>query len=197
MKKIALEGFWQVGKSTMLRWLQANKNFIVINEPDHTLNDLGLSTTDLNSWYWVAHYNNLINLVGCTNGCDGVVMERTAASTLAFMASIDPNKLETEQIIDTYIESKEAQLWREVERVIVLHIEIDEYRQYISKLPSFPISVELLCSLGFLERYLENLYKYLERLVGRDSITTINVFQNGAFRSLAEIQDEVKMLLVS
>lgn len=197
MKKVALEGFWQVGKSTMLEWLQTSQNFIVINEPDHTKDEYGQATDDLNNWYWAAHYNNLLKMVEYSYGFDGVVMERTAASTLAFMNSIKPNCLETERVIGRYIESEEAKLWRQVQRVIVLYVEIEEYRQYISKLPSFPISIDLLCGVGFLERYLKNLYNYLGALVGSNSITTINVFENGKFRSLENIQNEVTMHLVS
>ena len=188
MKSVALEGYWQVGKTTALRWLENERGYTTIGEPDHALIPEKPQTDMLDDWYWVAHYHNLLTFL---QNPYHVVMERTAASTLAFMESMHPQDRGVLKKIDAFLDSEEATKWKELVLVVLLSVEISDYLARITQIESESLRTFLLGNTEFLHRYIDNLVKYIELLTGGESLKQIAVFENGIFRSCTTIQKEI------
>lgn len=198
MQKIAVEGLWQVGKSSALRTLN-NLGYKNISEPDHTRDEKvrealaeGLKI-DLDSWYWAAHCNNLLLL---NESKSPVVMERTGASTLAFIECISGANQQNKTKIDAMISGQNIDEWRQVDAVVVLDVPQQAYLQHLFNLGNRELMAFATANPGFIEQYPHALLKYLTVLCGPGAVRTVPVLDaGGQFLPFAEINRNIQIIL--
>jgi len=142
---IIIEGYWNIGKTTVAKFLSNEFKMRVITEPDHML--LGQVPDDLDGWYTKKHLNNQKEFIEL-NRTGPVIMERSIMSTLAFMYSAGRRFGEGAEVLDdlTHWYSKHNAL------VVVLYAEASELPNTIEGIKNNMI-IELYSNESFLKKY--------------------------------------------
>lgn len=78
---IIVEGFWQVGKSSLIKKISESRKTRVISEPDHLTAGV---TSNISSWYEIEHKKRLAMAKDFLRLGEKVVMERSAISSIAY-----------------------------------------------------------------------------------------------------------------
>lgn len=84
-KKIILDGFWGVGKTTHAKTLKA-KGWDFITEPNHKKSKSFKNLKNVNDFYVLRHLMNIRKLEQSKNSC---VLERSIASSFAYNYAVD------------------------------------------------------------------------------------------------------------
>jgi hypothetical protein len=79
-----MEGFWNAGKTTLLKSLEQKDQYIVINEPDHLKSPNVLGNINIDDWYIAEHRKNLERLCSFPP-TQRVAMERSILSSMAYL----------------------------------------------------------------------------------------------------------------
>jgi hypothetical protein len=80
-KLFIIEGLWCTGKTTLCRYLEEEKGFYYIKEPNHV--EAGVHT-GLDNWYREAHVRNFKKAVELTRKGKKVVVERSLFFAVAY-----------------------------------------------------------------------------------------------------------------
>ena len=83
-KKIILDGFWGIGKTTHAKNLKA-KGWDFITEPNHRNSKLFKNLKNANDFYILHHLANMYKLEQSKNSC---ILERSIASAFAYNYAI-------------------------------------------------------------------------------------------------------------
>ncbi|MGB9743282.1 MAG: hypothetical protein ACPLW9_01010 [Minisyncoccales bacterium] len=80
-KIIIVEGFWQIGKTTLINYLAKKFNYTVIVEPDHIVSGI---KKNISKWYRKKHGERYKEAIAQLNRGKRIVMERSIISSIAF-----------------------------------------------------------------------------------------------------------------
>lgn len=84
--KIIIEGFWNLGKTTLINKLHESYGYQIINEPDHLLLDM-VGQDDVDIWYQNEY--SLIADIFLSSVKEKIVCERSLLDSGAFMYARD------------------------------------------------------------------------------------------------------------
>ena len=84
--KIIIEGFWNLGKTTLINELSVSHGYQIINEPDHLLLDT-MSQDEIDIWYQNEY--SLIADIFLSSAMEKIVCERSLLDSGAFMYARD------------------------------------------------------------------------------------------------------------
>lgn len=109
--KIIVDGFWGLGKTSVIKKLEQEFDYLIINEPNHLRSNDLIKDIDINNWYIKEHKKNQDLFFSSDKN---VVMERSIISSIAYLYAIE--EMDTDeftfaqkvfsQFNETYLNSK-------------------------------------------------------------------------------------------
>lgn len=182
-----IEGMWQIGKTSLLKDFAAN-NYQTLVEPLHVE---GMEKTDdLDWWYVTQHLVNLQKAIGIKRP---VAVERSIASTVAFMRSLDPTSPAVISKIDEIIHvSKATGLPCRVGEVVLM--EVNEQAYFDRRAPN--ITDVRVASLLTGQRdqfvdYQRYLKEYIDIMFPHATIAVASVYTEHGFQTFDAINSSV------
>lgn len=183
-KRIVIEGFWNIGKTSLSEYFKNNFGYEIIPEPLHKNVELE-SQDKVNQWYVNQHSKRQEML--CSSDCQkGCVMERSIISSAAFKYATATEKGEEES---TLIDLREC--YRDKGLVVVFLYAPFEYLENNVRSIEDDEVKKLYKTEGFLERYY---YFYTHKLPFEYDITplSLNVLdEDGDLRTIEQISGDV------
>ena len=168
--RIVIEGLWALGKTSICKFLKKDYGFSFIKEPDHKKRKV--NNIDLDYWYYDKHIENLEKAIKTVN--TNVVLERSAASTLAFIKSRDGKP----QLAKKLITDRRFLKYRRLDLCIILKISYKDYLMRLRSSRNRGLKKFILSNKNLVRNYNRNLKFYCELLFGKKKVKTINVFKD-------------------
>jgi len=78
---IIVEGFWQIGKTTLINYLAKKFNYIIIDEPNHIVSGI---KKNISKWYQKKHRERYKEIIAQLNRGERIVIERSIISSIAY-----------------------------------------------------------------------------------------------------------------
>jgi len=163
---IIIEGFWRIGKSTLIKELTKKEQFILINEPNHLI---GVSNVkDPHQWYFKKHLERQSLARELMKNGKKVIMERSILSNIAFEYA-EQGKItkESEKIIKNLQELKQFP-------VIFLYAGKQFVKNTIQKLKDDFVKNSIVKTKKFYSNYV-NFYKNILSEATKNNTLCLNV----------------------
>jgi len=140
--KIIIEGFWNIGKSTLAQILSQEFGYSIIKEPDHLKNRVVQG--DIDQWYIAEHLNN--QKLFFKNESQRLISERSILSSAAFLYAKENKNVSN--ILKDFI------LYYQKSRplIVFLYAEKATIRELAKNIQNFDVE-KLLQNELFIERY--------------------------------------------
>lgn len=183
----AVEGCWQIGKTTLLKFL-SNYKYGVVPEPIPTEEDR--AKNDLDYWYAEMHLRN-IEIASKMSGVS--VIERTLASDLAFMKTISSGSKEKDSKLTQIVKNaQKSGLLNNVTEVVFLRVDPKTYMEHrVEQIEDQSIVPLLTAANSPFEEFQHNLEYFISILFPHAAIADVLSYGKEGFESKAEILQKV------
>ncbi len=150
---LIVEGFWQVGKSKLIKTLSKNKDYCIIKEPNHLLRKINV---DISEWYYKKHKQNLKVAIEQLKLNKKVLMERSLISTIAYQYA------KTKKI--TFKQKKDLEKINKIDKnlmIVFLYTDKDFIKNKVKNIKDETIKKQIINNSNFYKNYLQFYKKVL------------------------------------
>jgi hypothetical protein len=188
----AIEGSWQIGKSTLLKTMQG-AGYQALGEPLHTPEIK--AHCDLDIWYAAMHLRNL-EIAGQND--IPVVVERTVASDLAFMRTLNRGEKEVEEKIANIIKnSQRSGRLETVNTLIFLRTDPETYmKKRVPQINDATIVGTLRENFDQFMEYQQTLEYFVSILFPQARMVDVTTYDTDGFRDRSDIINSVNQQVV-
>lgn len=184
---VVIEGYWQIGKTTLLNTLSGH-GYEVVAEPIPT--DKERNQHDLDLWYSAMHLKN-IELAATKKGA--IAIERSIVSDLAFMKTIGGgSRARGDKISQIVKNAQQSGLLQRVKEVIFLRTDPTSYMEKRAPQIKDQSVVPLLCDANSpFEAYQDNLEYFISILFPHAVIADAMSFGTNGFAKKVDILQSI------
>lgn len=175
---IIIEGFWRMGKTTLIKELLKREKFSLINEPHHLIEAPNVNNP--HQWYFKKHLERQKLARQLMKNSKKVIMERSVLSNIAFdYAQRGKIIEENESILKNLPELKQFP-------IIFLYAEKQFIKNAIQKLKDNSVKNIIAKNKKFYYNYI-NFYKNTLSEITGNNVLCLNVAPNGKFLEPEEL----------
>lgn len=175
---IIVEGFWRMGKTTLIKELIKQEKFSLINEPHHLIEAPNINNP--HQWYFKKHLERQKLARQLMKNSKKVIMERSVLSNIAFdYAQQGKITEENKNILKNLPELKQFP-------IIFLYAEKQFIENAIRKLEDDSAQNVVTKNKKFCHNYI-NFYKHILNEITGNNVFCLNVAPNGKFLDPKEL----------
>ncbi len=175
---LIIDGFWNVGKTTIIGNIQKINKLSYIQEPDHLKFNI---QKNISEWYKKEHQTRFQIATEKIEKGEKVVMERSSISSMSYLYAIN-KKFSSQDVLDLRKNSRKIDI-----TLIFLYGSRDFIKKQSIEIKDREIR-ELIQKNDFYDKYLEFYQKILPRYI-KMNINIIKVDKNNNFKTSKNILD--------
>lgn len=162
---IIVEGFWNVGKSSLINYVEKLNNITIIGEPNHLTEGI---QKNIPKWYETKHQNRMKAAAKRIKNGSKVIMERSIISNISYQYAICGK-------ISSYYQAKLNTIKPIIKSsaIVFLYGDKNFILEHSKTLKDFETK-SFLADKNFYKRYLDFYIKILPRYFGKVKIIKIN-----------------------
>jgi len=180
---LIVEGFWQVGKSKLIKTLSENKDYCIIKEPDHLLRKIN---TDISEWYYKKHKQNLKTAMKQLKLGKKILMERSLISSVAYQYA------KTKKI--TLNQKKDLEKINKIDKnlmIVFLYTDKDFIKSKVKNIKDEAIKKQIINNSNFYKNYLQFYKKVLPKYLN-NRLLIIKINNKNRFINQKRIINTIK-----